>query len=125
MGSDRTQNTTAKITLQHSLTYQKLTEDFGPQRAASTPGQPAGHPRLLAIAKRLKISCQLEEVPAYLYTRNTPRDWRKRPRPRKIWALVPPWSGRPVCPSRWRGSPVLSPPGSVPPLHFSERWRNH
>ena len=74
VGSGQTQNTTAKITLQHSLTYQKLTEDFGPQRAAQYARANRQAIRdYWAIAKRLKISCQLEEVPAYLYTRYNPQ----------------------------------------------------
>ena len=61
VGSGQTQNTTAKITLQHSLTYQKLTEDFGPQRAAQYARANRQAIRdYWAIAKRLKISCQLE-----------------------------------------------------------------
>lgn len=74
VGSGQTQNTTAKITLQHSLTYQKLTEGSGPQRAAQYARANRQAIRdYWAIAKRLKISCQLEEVPAYLYTRYNPQ----------------------------------------------------
>lgn len=74
VGSGQTQNTTAKITAQHGLTYRKLIETFGLQKAAQyAKASWKAIADYRSIVKELHISCQLEEVPAYLYTRFNPK----------------------------------------------------
>lgn len=74
IGSGQTQNTTAKITAQHGLTYRALLDHFGQDKAAQYV---KAHYKAISdyrrIVKDLNISCQLEDVPAYLYTRSNPQ----------------------------------------------------
>ncbi len=69
LGSGQTRNTTAKITSQHGLIYDKLTRRFGAEQA----GQYARvNQRAIAeyrrIVRELAIDCALEERAAYLYS---------------------------------------------------------
>lgn len=69
LGSGQTKNTTAKVTIQHDLKYQKLIEDFGEEKASQYARM-----NLRAIAayealiREKNIDCQWEERPAYLYS---------------------------------------------------------
>ena len=71
IGSGQTKNTTAKITSQHALKYNKLIDDFGEEKARQYA---AANQKAIAeyfrIAKAEKSSCMLEEMPAYLYSKN-------------------------------------------------------
>ena len=74
IGSGQTKNTTAKITAQHSLTYKRLIESFGLQSATQyAKANLRAIQDYRSIVKKLDISCQLEDVPAYLYTRFNPQ----------------------------------------------------
>lgn len=73
VGSGQTQNTTAKITAQHGLCYSKLLERLDKQAAlqyARATRQAITDFRDIIAQER--ISCALETVPAYLYTRYDP-----------------------------------------------------
>lgn len=68
-GSGQTQNTTAKITSQHNLIYDKLLHNFGREKAAQyarANEQAIGEYR--RIITENKIDCSFEERPAYLYS---------------------------------------------------------
>lgn len=69
LGGGQTKNTTAKVTSQHDIKYQKLIEDFGEEKA----GQYArANQRAIAAYRELieekQIDCEWEECPAYLYS---------------------------------------------------------
>ena len=69
VGSGQTKNTTAKITSQHNLIYDRLLREFGPEKArqyADANQYAIGEYR--RIVERLGIECQFEERPAYLYS---------------------------------------------------------
>ena len=70
IGSGQTKNTTAKITSQHGLIYDKLQQSFGRERAKQYAdyNQAAIAAYRNLIAKR-QIDCQWEERDAYLYSR--------------------------------------------------------
>lgn len=73
MGSGQTQNTTAKITAQHGLCYHKLIDRFGTQEAAKyARANRQAIADFRAIISQEHISCQLETLPAFLYTRYDP-----------------------------------------------------
>lgn len=69
LGGGQTKNTTAKVTSQHDVKYQKLIEDFGEEKA----GQYArANQRAIAAYRELieekHIDCEWGECPAYLYS---------------------------------------------------------
>lgn len=69
IGSGQTGNTTAKITSQHALCYDRLIQDFGEEKAGlyAQANQDAIKAYKMLI-KEKKIECQFEELPAYLYS---------------------------------------------------------
>ena len=78
VGSGQTQNTTAKITAQHGLCYSKLLAHFDRQTAlqyARATRQAVTDFR--DIIAQEHISCHLETVPSYLYTRYDPTTLRE------------------------------------------------
>lgn len=65
----QTQNTTAKITIQHGLIYDKLINKFGMEKAQMyADAQTSAVKRYAEIIEKKGISCQFEELPAYLYS---------------------------------------------------------
>ena len=70
VGSGQTGGTTAKITLQHGLFYHRMTELIGRERMegyAAANREAVDNYRLLADRER--ISCDLQEAGAFLYSR--------------------------------------------------------
>lgn len=71
IGTGQSKNTTAKITAQHGLLYQKLLEEQGEKKARQY-----AQANLLAVdqyhrlVQQRKIDCDLEEQSAYLYGKN-------------------------------------------------------
>lgn len=69
VGNGQTQNTTAKITCQHALIYDKLIRNFGPEQAALYAGANQAAIRAYRqLIRQNRIHCDLETVPAYLYS---------------------------------------------------------
>ena len=70
VGSGQTGNTTAKITSQHGLIYEKLIYNHGMQFAQlyAKANEEAIHSYQKLIEKE-KISCDFERKPSYLYTK--------------------------------------------------------
>lgn len=69
VGSGQTRNTTAKITSQHGLIYDKLIKSFGLERARQYAK--AGQEAIAAYRRLIEekgIDCDFENIPAYLYT---------------------------------------------------------
>ena len=69
IGSGVTQNTTAKITSQHNLIYDRLIKDFGKEKAEQYARANQGaieRYRELVLEKGIK--CDMVDMPAYLYT---------------------------------------------------------
>ncbi len=77
IGSGQTRNTTAKITSQHGLIYDKLIRDFGEETARRYA---AANQHAIEKYRRIiggnRIDCDLEERPAYLYTKTAPEALR-------------------------------------------------
>lgn len=73
VGSGQTGNTTAKITCQHDLIYDRLIQNFGVklagQYARANQGAIEAYEALVA---EKQIDCQLESIPAYLYSEAGP-----------------------------------------------------
>lgn len=70
VGSGQTKNTTAKITSQHALIYDKLIKSMG--ETAAQQYADANQKAIVEyerIIKQKKISCGFKRVPAYLYTK--------------------------------------------------------
>lgn len=73
IGSGQTKNTTAKITSQHGLAYQKLIKTFGSEKAKMyAQGNEKAIAEYRRIIKEENISCDFKELPAYLYTQKHP-----------------------------------------------------
>lgn len=69
IGSGQTGKTTAKITSQHGLIYDRLTESMG-EEAAGQYGRSsqAAIDEYERIIRKAGIECEFERIPAYLYT---------------------------------------------------------
>lgn len=69
IGSGQTQNTTAKITSQHGMIYERLTRTLGSEKAyLYGAGNQAAIDKFEEIIKREGISCDFERLPSYLYS---------------------------------------------------------
>ncbi len=69
VGSGQTCRTTAKITLQHNLIYDRLIRTFGKKRAKQyADANRLAIERYRKLAADAAVSCGLEERPAYLYS---------------------------------------------------------
>ena len=71
IASGNTRNTTAKITSQHDLIYNKLIEEFGEEKAKQyAKANELAIRKYKEIIEERKIKCDFEEVPAYIYSLN-------------------------------------------------------
>ncbi|MEN8076109.1 FAD-dependent oxidoreductase [Clostridioides difficile] len=71
IASGNTRNTTAKITSQHDLIYNKLIEEFGEKKAKQyAKANELAIKKYKEIIRERKIECDFEEVPAYIYSLN-------------------------------------------------------
>lgn len=74
IGSGQTKNTTAKITSQHGLIYDRLIRQFGEKRAREYAEESQ---RSIEEYERLireyQINCSFERLPSYLYTQRFPQ----------------------------------------------------
>ena len=71
IGRQVTGKSTAKVTSQHSVIYQTLEQKFGEDRARIyAEAQQAGIGKIRSLASQYGIDCDLEEKPAYVYTRD-------------------------------------------------------
>jgi glycine/D-amino acid oxidase-like deaminating enzyme/nitrite reductase/ring-hydroxylating ferredoxin subunit len=71
VGRQVTGKSTAKVTSQHSVIYQTLEQKFGEDRARLyADAQQAGVAKIRSLASQYGIECDLEEKPAYVYTRD-------------------------------------------------------
>jgi len=69
VGSGQTENTTAKITSQHNLIYDRLIREWGEQRARQyAQANQEAVQAYEKLIRDLKIECEFEKRPAYLYT---------------------------------------------------------
>lgn len=72
IGKGQTKNTTAKITSQHNLIYEKLIQKFGEEQAREyAVANQKAIVNFQKIIKDYNISCQFEERSAYLYSTAT------------------------------------------------------
>ncbi len=71
VGSGQTKNTTAKITSQHNLIYNKLIGSFGEDEARQyAQANEQAIQEYRRIIKEQSIDCDFQEFPAYLYSQN-------------------------------------------------------
>lgn len=69
VGSGQTGNTTAKITCQHDMIYDKLIRNFGLERARQyASANQAAIAAYEALIREKGIDCQMESIPTYLYS---------------------------------------------------------
>lgn len=69
IGSGQTEDTTAKITSQHNLIYDRLIREWGEQRARQyAQANQEAVEAYANLVKKLGIDCEFERKPAYLYT---------------------------------------------------------
>ena len=73
VGGGQTAGTTAKLTAQHGLKYQQLTEDFGPEAAGQyARANLAAVERLRRLVREWDIDCDFEDCDSFLYTAGAP-----------------------------------------------------
>ena len=80
LGSGQTGGTTAKITSQHGLIYDRLITQLGPDLAGQyARANQRAVEQYRALVETEGIDCDLQELPAYLYTTQSPsalqREW--------------------------------------------------
>lgn len=69
IASGNTRNTTAKITSQHDLIYNKLIQEFGEEKAKQyARANELAIRKYREIIEERKIECDFEELPAYIYS---------------------------------------------------------
>ena len=69
--SGNTKNTTAKITSQHYLIYDKLINEFGEEKARQyAKANELAIKKYKEIIEERRIDCDFEEVPAFVYSLN-------------------------------------------------------
>lgn len=69
IGSGQTKNTTAKITGQHGMRYEKLIETYGQEKARMyAAANKEAIDRYQELIERHQIACDFERLPAYLYS---------------------------------------------------------
>lgn len=119
VGSGQTQNTTAKITAQHDRCYQKLTEQFGLEGAeqyARAARQAIEDFR--DIVSQEGISCQLETLPAYLYTRYDPTSLKEETRAARRLGFAAEFVRETCLPFPVEGAMVFPDQAQFHPLEF-------
>lgn len=73
-----TQRTTAKITLQHGLIYEKLIREYGEDKARQyAKANEEAIKKYKDIVKKNNIECEFCEIPNYIYTVNRIEDLKK------------------------------------------------
>lgn len=78
MASGNTKNTTAKITSQHDLIYDKLISEFGEKKARQyAKANELAIKKYKEIIKERKIDCEFEEKSAYVYSLNEVENIKK------------------------------------------------
>ena len=71
VGRQVTGRSTAKVTSQHGLIYQRLAKSFGEQSArAYGAANQAGLEQIAALVRELRIACDFERRPACVYSRS-------------------------------------------------------
>lgn len=76
--SGNTGRTTAKITLQHELIYNKLIKEYGEEKARQYAlANEKAIEKYREIIKKYNIQCEFEEMPNYLYTVDKVSDLEK------------------------------------------------
>ena len=90
VGNGQTGKTTAKITSQHGVIYQKLLQKHGEEAAGkySRENQKAID-RYEEIIHDRKIACGFVRCPAYLYTMETPDLLKEEAKSAAGWGLMP------------------------------------
>lgn len=69
IGGGQTQNTTAKITSQHGLIYDKLIQDFGEEKAKQyADANELAIKKYKQLIEENNIDCDFMELPSYLYS---------------------------------------------------------
>lgn len=78
LGSGQTQNTTAKVTSQHGLIYERLIRQFGKERAWKyAKANETAISEYERLIEKEKISCMWERLPSFLYTNERPEALQK------------------------------------------------
>lgn len=71
IGEEVTGKSTAKITSQHNITYKVIRSKFGEEGAATyAEANEAGLARIVELAERHSIECNIERKPAYTFTQD-------------------------------------------------------
>lgn len=78
IGGGQTRNTTAKLTCQHSMVYDKLIKHYGKERASVyARANKVAIDTFEWLIQEKKIECEFKRVPAYLYSTRDEKKLRK------------------------------------------------
>lgn len=119
IGSGQTENTTAKVTSQHGLIYEKLQKAMGlslaRQYAAANEGAIQSYRELI---RREHIDCQWEDCPAFLYSLEDADDLKKEAEAAKALGLPASFTTDTELPFLVKGAVRFADQGRFHPLSF-------
>ena len=119
IASGNTKNTTAKITSQHDLIYNKLIEEFGEEKARQyAKANELAIKKYKEIIKERNIDCDFEEVPAYVYSLDSIENISKEVEAAKKVGIDAEFVSRGNLPMKIKGAVKFNNQGQFNPLKF-------
>lgn len=119
IGSGQTRNTTAKITCQHDLIYDKLIRNFGMQRAQQyVQANQAAIKAYEKIIDERQINCDFKTIPSYLYTCTNPDLLKKETEAAQRLGIIAGFTQDTVLPFSIKGAVKFENQAQFHPLKF-------
>ena len=113
-----TRNTTAKLTVQHGLIYDRLLRQFGPDAARSYwKANDAALKRYRQLCK--VFPCDFEEKPSYVYSVSSPDKLERELRALEEIGVRAEYTGKPPLPFQVAGAVKLERQAQFHPLKFA------
>lgn len=122
LASGQTKNTTAKITLQHDLTYDRLIQKFGLDKAKLyAKGQQWAIDQWQNIVENEKIDCDFRKCPSYLYAKEDTRKLQTELEAMKQVGIDGTFTKKTELPFSIKGAIKVEGQACVQPLSFLKR----
>ncbi len=119
VGSGQTKNTTAKITSQHGLIYDYLTEHFSQDKALQyARANQNAIEEYQRIIEKERISCHFERLPAYLYSTSEEKPLIKEAQAAKSLGIDASFTTRTSLPFEVKGAVKFNHQAQFHPLEF-------
>lgn len=122
IGSGQTGNTTAKITSQHGAVYEKMIWQLGLAKARlyATANEEA-IAKYEELVKKLKIDCEFQRLPAYLYSTNDEKTLKEEARAASLLGIRAHFMKESELPFKTAGMVCFENQAQFHPLKFLKR----